>query len=126
MYGYIGSGGVVGELFDIMPPEEQYHESYISQIIELPKGKGAGWRLTGGEWVSPEEAGRDWGAAAARSERDRLLDRCDTVYCNAANWEQMDGEEKAVWHIYKQTLRDITEQKGFPHEVKWPDLPGDL
>jgi hypothetical protein len=38
----------------------------------------------------------------------------------------MDGGQKAAWHIYKQRLRDIPEQEGFPYEVAWPELPGEV
>jgi hypothetical protein len=35
----------------------------------------------------------------------------------------MDEEEKAAWHVYKQALRDIPEQKGFPFAIIWPVAP---
>ena len=28
------------------------------------------------------------------------------------------------WRQYRQELRDITTQEGFPHNVDWPDEPG--
>jgi hypothetical protein len=125
MYGYIENGGAVGELFAKKPPKEQYHMAYWERIVKLPKGVGAGWRKEeGGGWVTPDDAGRAGAEAAARRERDALLGRADTVYCNAANWELMDAEEKAAWHVYKQALRDLPEQAGFPFEAVWPDIPG--
>lgn len=32
-------------------------------------------------------------------------------------------ENLAEVKVYRQALRDITEQKGFPKDVIWPDLP---
>lgn len=123
MYGHIANDGIVGELFEAMPPEDQYHELYWKQIIELPEGVSAGWRFDGDAWIDPREAGRDNAEVLARAERNRLLDRCDIIHCNAANWDLMDEEEKAAWHVYKQKLRDVTEQAGFPYDVAWPKKP---
>ena len=45
------------------------------------------------------------------------------MYEQITYWELMDERQKAAWYIYKQTLRDVTEQKGFPYDVAWPGLP---
>jgi len=29
----------------------------------------------------------------------------------------------AAWEIYRQSLRDITSQPGFPHTINWPTKP---
>jgi len=29
----------------------------------------------------------------------------------------------AEWELYRQALRDITGQAGFPHQVEWPVKP---
>ena len=59
-------------------------------------------------------------AEDARTARDKLL--VDT------NWTQMDdaplsSEDKESMRKYRQALRDITAQTGFPQEIKWPDEP---
>ncbi len=59
-----------------------------------------------------------------RDQRNALLLECDLTYCNASNWELKSPEEKVEWQIYKQALRDVTEQEGFPDAVVWPTLPG--
>ena len=56
-------------------------------------------------------------ASAVRQTRsDRLAD-CD--------WTQVADSpvDKAVWATYRQALRDITTQEGFPWSVTWPDAP---
>lgn len=46
----------------------------------------------------------------------------------ASDWTQVsdapltDGE-KTTWATYRQALRDVTAQDGFPHEVDWPAKP---
>lgn len=54
--------------------------------------------------------------------RDEALKTCD--------WTQlpdvqavMPEEEKQLWVKFRQELRDITEQPGYPHDVKWPQRP---
>lgn len=49
----------------------------------------------------------------------------------ASDWTQlpdypMSAEEKAAWAVYRQQLRDITNQPGFPDNIIWPTEPGVL
>ena len=57
-------------------------------------------------------------SATVRAERNRLL--------AASDWTQLlDIPEttRAVWAVYRQALRDIPQQEGFPHSVVWPSKP---
>jgi hypothetical protein len=50
--------------------------------------------------------------------RNKLLQGTD--------WTQLDDipkETKIKWKGYRQQLRDITEQEGFPNDVKFPEPP---
>jgi hypothetical protein len=42
-----------------------------------------------------------------------------------SDWTQVADSpvDKAVWATYRQALRDITTQSGFPWSVTWPDAP---
>lgn len=76
-----------------------------------------------------EEAARDaeeaaWSAAAndraatqTREQRNQLL--------TASDWTQIADApvDKAAWATYRQELRDISEQTGFPAAVVWPTQP---
>lgn len=55
-----------------------------------------------------------------RERRDKLLSLCD--------WTQildspLSDENKIEWQTYRQELRDITDQSGFPADVTWPTQP---
>ena len=52
-----------------------------------------------------------------RDTRTEKLKECD--------WTQISDSsaDKAVWAAYRQALRDITKQAGFPWTVTWPDAP---
>lgn len=56
-------------------------------------------------------------AAAVRADRKARLAECD--------WTQGADSpvDKAVWAAYRQALRDITTQAGFPWQVIWPNQP---
>jgi hypothetical protein len=56
-------------------------------------------------------------ASAVRSERNQLLSSCD--------WTQIGDApvDATAWKVYRQTLRDITTQEGFPTDIIWPTKP---
>lgn len=55
--------------------------------------------------------------AIIRVERNARLAACD--------WTQLPDSpvDKTVWATYRQELRDITSQSGFPWDVLWPQQP---
>lgn len=59
-------------------------------------------------------------AKAVREERSKLLAESD--------WVVVFHTEKGTnipleWEVYRQALRDVTTQDGFPHNVIWPSKP---
>lgn len=74
-------------------------------------------------WIStpatPEEIQErtDVEANAVRQERDRLLEECD--------WTQLPDTpvDPAAWTTYRQELRNVPQQAGFPWNVTWPVPP---
>lgn len=91
-----------------------------------PPSEGV-WRWEHGDWVAAaaEPAVVEMapvedivGAAAdARSQRNALLTACD--------WTQIADApvDKEAWATYRQALRDITTQDGFPLSIDWPVAP---
>ena len=76
--------------------------------------------LSDGHVVESPEAAASIKAAQARLHRDSLLDDCDwTVLPDSP----LSDEEKALWMEYRQTLRDIPQQEGFPFMVSFPEEP---
>lgn len=72
---------------------------------------------TKAEQEAAYQSGLDAEAAkAARSQRDSLL--------AATDWMALsDVTMSAEMATYRQALRDITAQAGFPHSVNWPAKP---
>lgn len=59
-------------------------------------------------------------ASAARAQRDKLL--------AATDWTQtldapIDADTREAMRTYRQALRDVPQQDGFPTDVQWPELP---
>ena len=57
---------------------------------------------------------------SARNQRDRLLTETDWVTIRATDTGDPVPTE---WLDYRQALRDITEQTGFPEQIEWPQEP---
>lgn len=58
----------------------------------------------------------DISAASIRLERDKLLSETDWMALS-------DVTMSAEMAAYRQALRDITAQEGFPYNVTWPEKP---
>lgn len=59
-------------------------------------------------------------ASAVRAQRDKLLTVTDwTMIPSAA----LTPEQSAQWHIYRQVLRNLPTQPGWPTSVHWPVPP---
>jgi len=57
-------------------------------------------------------------AKDAREKRDLLLKESD--------WTQLSDvvlSNKDAWATYRQSLRDVTKQAGFPDSINWPVAP---
>jgi hypothetical protein len=65
-------------------------------------------------------------AKSARDLRARLLAECDWVVAKAVEQNAQDNlgiQVPVVWLNYRQALRDIPSQEGFPYNVSWPTSP---
>ena len=57
---------------------------------------------------------------SARAKRDRLLTESDWITIRATDTGDPVPTE---WQTYRQALRDIPDQTGFPEEIDWPQEP---
>ena len=66
---------------------------------------------------NPDEREREQLAKEARDQRDALLADSD--------WTQVPDApvDQAAWATYRQALRDVPEQAGFPSDINWPQIP---
>ena len=74
------------------------------------------WNVT--QASSEEIAQRNASQASnVRKQRDAKLTKCD--------WTQVADApvDKATWATYRQALRDLTKETGFPWTITWPTDP---
>lgn len=89
--------------------------------------------------VAVQEQDEDRAAELARKIRNKLLDASDK-HCtfdkilpaaptgaNFADWlawlKTLADVANNAWGVYRQSLRDLTEQEGFPFSIEWPKHP---
>lgn len=110
--------GVFEVLIDT--PSTVDEKNYKAVRADVPTYVNDAWHL---EWSvvakSEEEKQRyyDGFAERVRSKRNELLSQSD--------WTQLPDSNvnKTAWATYRQALRDVPEQSGFPWEVTWPTQP---
>lgn len=86
----------------------------------LPQKSGGQWRQAwnvvalSNEEKQAIESGK---ASSVRSERNSRLASCD--------WTQLPDAlvDASAWQLYRQALRDVPDQEGFPWGVEWPAQP---
>ena len=104
-------------------PTSQPSDDYTVNLTRTAVQQGNQWVE---EWVStpatPEEITErtDNQATAVRAERNQKLADCD--------WTQLpdsplDADGKLAWGLYRETLRMIPQQTGFPWNIQWPTQP---
>lgn len=111
-----GSGKLlVSDNFNISA-ETHYVDVRTLSIVEKPTrpGRYHEWDQRSLKWViSPTLVSDD-----VVFRRNGLL--------SASDWTQLPDvplEAREAWCIYRQALRDITGQPGFPLDVRWPEKP---
>jgi hypothetical protein len=114
-----------------LQPGEQYLDGSLNDSVyyvdsgnpvEFPPRPGSQYvfDFSSKQWVDPRSPEQKYQQAdsAARSQRKILLEKSD--------WTQLadiPAETKALWEPYRQELRDITDQPGYPFNVIWPTPP---
>ena len=122
-----------------------YHKTSGNPAVFYDDANIADWP----EYSETAVTDSDLLAAEIRAERDALLDASDKYWTQATESASMSGaylnrcqtcalfsqcnsgqtqtnndcESTIEWHTYRQALRDLPEQTGFPTTVTWPTKP---
>lgn len=97
----------------VVPP---YQYSQRDGIVEI-QGRWYTHYIAAEPDAEGKAAMDDRQAAAIRADRNKRLVDCD--------WTQLSDApvDHAEWAMYRQQLRNITAQQGFPWNVVWPEQP---
>jgi hypothetical protein len=90
----------------------RYHATPNGDVPFTPEEE-AEWDARDAEYAAGAD---DRAAEEVRTKRDALL--------AATDWRaSSDLTLSTEWATYRQALRDVPSQAGFPHTINWPSKP---
>jgi hypothetical protein len=103
-------------VFETPTPTTTVYQTAFKDGVEQVDGKWV-WKWSINEMDDDAKAAKDAEVAkAVRSTRDKFLAETD--------WTALsDVTMSAEMAAYRQALRDVPAQTGFPHNVTWPTKP---
>ena len=107
-----------------MPETQPEYDNLVQTLVrddephnnETAVDEDTGETYKTGRWVigyTVENKPQEKAEEAVRNQRDRLLSDTDWMALS-------DNTMTPEWASYRQALRDITGQAGFPYAVTWP------
>jgi hypothetical protein len=107
--------GVVTDIARV-DPFSIFSPAYAAQFVEAPDEVEQFWVWDGSTFAPPPPP-PDLTAQEVRAQRNTRL--------TASDWSQLPDApvDQAAWAAYRQALRDIPSQAGFPWDVEWPVQP---
>ncbi|WFS62484.1 tail fiber assembly protein [Pseudodesulfovibrio thermohalotolerans] len=93
-------------------------EPYTDYETEWARGGDLIYREAAVSVTVDEAAKAEAEALEVRAERDRRLAESDWTQLADA---PLDEAEKSGWAVFRQALRDVPQQGGFPGSVEWPE-----
>lgn len=107
-------------VFESPTPTTTVYQTAFKDGVEQVNGKWT-WKWSISEMDDEAKAAKDAEAAkGVRATRDAKLAECDWLVIKAA---ETGVALAADWAAYRQALRDVPAQAGFPHNVTWPAKP---
>ena len=113
--------------------DEPLQEEFgIDQIFDGPQNQGPppysytyrdGIEEIDGRWYTKYTIGERDREEIDNQQAENIRNRRDNLI-KESDWRAVsDRELEPEWKEYRQALRDISKQEGFPHDVKWPVDP---
>jgi hypothetical protein len=115
-YAYIDNG-VVKECFRV-DPFRIVTPGYAALFVEVSDEVEQGWIYDGETFSPPVKVELDLAMAERDARNQKLV---------ATDWTQLPDVPEATrnaYTAYRQALRDVPAQEGFPNDIVWPVAPG--
>lgn len=108
-------------VYNVVIADDPSYDAMTHKIVaaDTPTLVGGTWTITKSTVALTAEeiqANSDAEAQLVRGKRDDLIAKTDWMALS-------DVTMSAEWQAYRQALRDIPEQEGFPYTVDWPTKP---
>ena len=114
-------------IYHVMPETQPEYDNLVQSLVRDPEphnnetavDEETGETYETGRWVigyTAENKPQDQAEDAVRNKRDQLLKETDWMALS-------DVTMSTEMQSYRQALRDITGQAGFPYSVTWPTKP---
>jgi hypothetical protein len=111
-------------IYHVMPETQPEYDSLVQTLVRDPEphnnetavNEETGETYKTGRWVigyTVNNKPQDQAETNVRNKRDRLLSDTDWMALS-------DNTMSTEMATYRQALRDITSQEGFPYSVTWP------
>jgi len=129
---YIQTGTALQELseLDMLPGcqvyygfvniENQYHDIATNTPITMPTKPEGNYKFNYNTKIW--ELNLEQAKEEAVYKREQLLQESD--WTDTVSAQTRLGSMYQVWQTYRQALRDITTQSGYPVTIAWPTKPG--
>lgn len=107
-------------VFETPAPTVTRYQTAYKDGVEQVAGKWV-WKWSIFEMDDEAKAAKDAEAAkAVRADRDKRIAETDWIVIKNL---ELNQNVPGVWEVYRQELRDVPAQAGFPHEITWPSKP---
>jgi hypothetical protein len=107
----------IDPIFESPTPTTTRYQTAYKDGVEFKNNKWM-WKWSFSEMDADAKESLDaTQAKSVREQRNKLIAECD--------WTQVADSpvDKEAWATYRQALRDVPQQAGFPWEVNWPESP---
>ena len=102
------------------PTTTVYQTAFKDGVEQDAQGRWV-WKWSISEMDDDAKAAKDAEVAkGVRTTRDRLIAETDWIVIKNL---ELNQNVPGIWEVYRQNLRDVPAQAGFPHNVTWPTKP---
>lgn len=117
--------------FPAQPSDEDLARFNAARVVATPRPAATMFgtpaevtpELVNGQWTQRWEVKN-----CSSAEAEVRVRRTRNTALTATDWTQipdapLSAEQKLAWATYRQSMRDVSSQAGFPFDVQWPTAP---
>ena len=102
------------------PTTTVYQTAFKDGVEQDAQGRWV-WKWSISEMDDDAKAAKDAEAAkGVRATRDKLIAETDWIVIKNL---ELNQNVPGIWEVYRQNLRDLPKQAGFPWDITWPVKP---